>query len=413
MILNSHTHATIKAYIQNAPASLRTVFGYVLNRLKRGATPLSPAEVYHPAGIPDQGEWKRILNTPDFQAAFIHGISIWSGALVGLLVWAIFQQTPVDPPYRYILDLTPPTTEEGTSAKTEETTIPQDTKHQDTGHDTPVTAAPEKFSVPLPGLTEQHAKYGDLPIIRKSDHLRPFDAYRHPFAKDNLSKPLIAVVMMDYGLSEQGSDGILGVLPSGVNLLLSTAARDTRAWVQKAYDHGHEVWLQLALEPPDYPASDPGAHALMTAGSIESNQDALLAQLGHAVGYAGVFSPLPSPYFLSGADADFAANAMFDRGLGLMINASTTSPIVRNAALDSKAPFYMGDMIVAADPRLYPDAFAKAEAQAQKNGFAIIVFSPLPFAQKKMLDWTGQLTARGFSLAPLSIISERGKDLSR
>lgn len=364
-----------------------------------------------------------------FQQSFKQGGAIWGGVFAGLIIWMIFQTTPTYPPYMLEVAF-PGAVQEQVSAtsepvpgahaeKSEHVEQPTHAEKPAHGEKEPTKSEhastalpPDKVSLPMPGLTAHDEKYGELPVVRKEDGLRPFDAYRHPFAAAQLKKPLVAIVMMDYGLSAQASKSILGVLPSGVNLLLSPAADKPNEWVQQAYDHGHEVWLQLAVEPDNYPLSDPGANALLTAASVEKNQASMLHQLGHAVGYVGAFSPTPSPYFASGGDADFAANAIFSRGLGLMVNSPASAAIVRNAALEAKAPFYMAQMITVDGPDDYLDAFHAAEVRAQEKGFAIILFYPLSFAQKKVIDWTGDLQAKGYALTPLSVIAERGKDLS-
>lgn len=363
------------------------------------------------------------IQTSQFQSAFTDGSSIFAGCIVGLLFWSAFQTTPVVPPYALIASFSPEKTEAAVSVPVSEKTETQShqdepVKTEDKEKDTHapesqnINHAPAKIELPLAGLTEHNDKYGDLPIIRVTDKLRPFDAYRQTFPADNLDKPLVAVVMLDYGLSTKDSSSVLGVLPNGINLVLSTAASNTKNWAQQAYDHGHEVWLELAVEPEDYPLSDPGAHALLTSASIEQNQSALMSQLGAAVGYAGIFAVEPSPYFTSGADADFVSGGVFARGLGLIVNSAHADPVIKNAAIETKTPFYIGNMITATDPDQYQDNFKQAEATAKEKGFSIILFHPLPKTQKAILDWVGNLKAAGFALAPLSVLAERGADLS-
>lgn len=343
-----------------------------------------------------------VMRRPAFQGAFKHGLSIFAGVCLGLIIWTAAQKTPDMP--RYALTASIP---EPTKPSVPVATSASPAKSAPSDH-----AAPAKVTLPLPGLTEDKPPYGALPIVRTTDELRPFDAYRRPFAAGDLDKPLIALAMLDYGLSVRDSKSVLGVMPAGINLILSRAARDATTWSQQAYDHGHEVWLDLATEPADYPLNDPGAHALMTSASIEKNQESLLHQLGHAVGYAGVFAADPGPYFASGADADFAAGIIFARGLGLMVNAPDTATIARSAANEARAPLYAAPMTVMDHAANYESAFRQAERNAKEKGYAIVLFRPLPPAQKAVMSWIETLKAKGYALAPLSIIAERGAELA-
>lgn len=361
----------------------------------------------------------RFIRSEGFQDGFIHGLSIIAGAGVGLMVWLVFQ-TPAAPPSPYAAyHVTVPfTTEvvkpiaEGDKPKVEEPVAHNETHGPEPTGDN----APAKATVPTPGLTEHDIVFGDLPIIRKSDNLRPFDAYRQPFAADQLTRPLIAVAMLDYGLSAQASGSILGVMPPEVNVILSSAARDDTNWSQQAFDHGHELWLELAVEPADYPASDPGKNGLLTAASIEKNLANIKTQLGQAVGYAGVFARDGSPFFTTGADADFLSGAIFSRGLGMMLNTTHVDNVIRSEATREKAPYYAGNMIMLDDIKT-ADALAAqtsaAENMATNKGFAIVLFHPTRFSQQSVLSWLSTLRGKGYALAPLSVIAERGVELSK
>lgn len=363
------------------------------------------------------------MRDTEFRAAFHHGLAIAAGGIVGLCVWAGWQG-PAPSPYRDSVVITPfrlITDEQKVELNTAD--IPEHPA------DAPQTAptetvtytdhrpdiAPNKATLPMPGLTEARPPYGNLPRIRKEDKLHPFDAYRQPFASDQLTKPLVAVVMLDYGLSDEASGSILGVMPPEVNVAVSPAARNPKIWAQKAFDHGHELWLELAAEPPGYPNIDPGANALLTTSPVEKNQAALYTQMGSVVGYAGFIGRDASPYYASGADADFMAGLIYDRGLGLALNTDHADPILKSEAIRTKSPFYAGHMVMLDDPLNAAGlarAFAQVEATAHKKGFAIALFHPSNLARKEVLDWLSTLKTKDLTLTPLSVIVERGVGLT-
>jgi polysaccharide deacetylase 2 family uncharacterized protein YibQ len=353
-----------------------------------------------------------MVRSESFRDGFTHGLAICGGGLIGLAAFSMFLAKPATSPYATYSVILPFTVEaqvviaqHGTKPDAH-TSLSAQTEHDGT--------APDKLSLPVAGLTEDKPPYGHLPIIRESDNLRPFDAYRQPFASDQLAKPLIAVVMLDYGLSDNASGSILGVMPPEVNLVLSTAAQGTTEWAQKAFDHGHEMWLDLAVETPDYPLSDPGANALLSSAPVERNQAALFTQLGHAVGYAGVFGSYPSPYYTTGADADFISGNIYARGLGLILNTNRADMLMRREADRQKAPFYAGNMVMIdriLDDSAMMAAFTQVEQQARKRGFAFALFHPTPYARKSVLNWMSTLKTKGLAMAPLSVLAERGADL--
>lgn len=389
---------------------------------------------------PDLSVVQTIVHAPDFQKSCTQGFSILTGSIIGLLFWSVFQTTPQIAPYTITVSFQVKQTTTAQSVAEEQTITekpilpeisktdfkeipipkPETIKEPEEKHPpeqkNPVEekkdSPPEKTTLPLTDLIEEKAPYGALPIIRPSDGLRPFDAYRKTFPSNNLSKPLIVLVMLDYGLSEQASKSVLDVFPENINFVLSNSAQKKTEWIQKAYDHGHEVWLDLAVEPENYPLNDRGTHTLLTSSSVEKNQDSLFHQLGSGAGYAGVFVSEKTPYFSSGADADFVANSVFERGLGLAINTQNIDRVVRTSAIAKKAPFYTGSMFTLTTSKQTDTLFRTIENDARKNGFSIVLFYPFPTSQKFVLNWIGVLKASGFALAPLSVIAERGAELS-
>lgn len=394
---------------------------------------------------------KAQLNHPHCALAFQHGLSMWVGALAGLMIWVAAQPLPVIKPYE--LDVVKPVVAapKTTTAKAPATPplatsspatpipavpapspapsgpVAQAPSQSPVATTAPVsptttkideepasstTPAPIVPRAPIPGLTEEVPPYGRIPIIDPKDQTRPFDAYRRPFDEKLLNRPLIALVLLDYGLSKITSQRMLDTAPADVSLALAPAASDANTWASMAHNKGHELWLNMVVEPIDYPQSDPGASALLTASSVEQNESALLTQLARVDGwYTGLLAPNPSPYFKSGADADFVAARVFARGLGLVANEPQANPILLREAQKQKAAFYAGRMFTldrSGDPTLM---LRGAERLASEQGFAIVLVPSTPAVRKAALEWAGTLSGRGMALAPLSVIAARGPQL--
>ncbi|HAJ89702.1 MAG TPA: hypothetical protein DCM27_01615, partial [Rhodospirillaceae bacterium] len=92
-----------------------------------------------------------------------------------------------------------------------------------------IVPVPEKKADPTPepltaiedsiaGLSQQ-TPYGALPIIRESDGLKSFDAYKAPFKLKAETKGVISLVMTDYGLSEKLAQSAVDMLPAGTSFV--------------------------------------------------------------------------------------------------------------------------------------------------------------------------------------------------
>ena len=109
-----------------------------------------------------------------------------------------------------------------------------------------------------PALIE-NTKEGPLPRIA-DDGRRPMTAYAG--ATPASAKVKIAIVVSGLGLSASATQGALQGLPSAVTLGFAPYATDVGEWVARARSGGHEVLLEIPMEPFDFPDSDPGPHTL-------------------------------------------------------------------------------------------------------------------------------------------------------
>ena len=128
----------------------------------------------------------------------------------------------------------------------------------------PITAPTRPLGPPLPkaplaGLT-QAGPGGLLPIIGK-DGSTPFGAYARPFAANG--KPKVALVVGGLGLNAAATKAAIERLPPEVTLSFVPYADGLQGWIDLARAAGHEVMLEIPMEPLDYPNNDPGPYTLM------------------------------------------------------------------------------------------------------------------------------------------------------
>ena len=77
-------------------------------------------------------------------------------------------------------------------------------------------------------------------------------------------------------------------MPPAITLAFLPYTDDVQRWVGEARKRGHEVLLEVPMEPYDFPDSDPGPHTLRAGNGEDSNIDRLTWSLTRFTGYAGV-----------------------------------------------------------------------------------------------------------------------------
>ena len=126
-----------------------------------------------------------------------------------------------------------------------------------------------------------------------SAHLgdRP-DAVRHLCAPGRSKRwpaasPMIAIVVTGLGINEQGSLDAIDQLPDEVTLAFAPYGKTLTTTVAAARTAGHEVLLEVPLEPFDYPQNDPGPQTLLTGEPPRANLDKLFWLMARFGGYVG------------------------------------------------------------------------------------------------------------------------------
>jgi polysaccharide deacetylase 2 family uncharacterized protein YibQ len=257
-----------------------------------------------------------------------------------------------------------------------------------------------------PALIEQTAA-GPLPRIA-DDGRTPMQAYSPAVAATG--KPRIAIVISGLGAGAKATSAAIEQTPAAVTLAIIGNAGEPQKWIADARQRGHEVLLQVPMEPYDFPDSDPGPHALRSGAPEDQNLERLTTTLVRATGYAGIAN-LQGGRFLANSAAlspvlTFAAR----RGLLFFaLPASAASP--RQIAEQQKAAYAESVTTLDTDPS--PAAIdrqlSELEAQAHAKGAAAASASPYPVTVARIKTWAETLSGRGFVLVPASAIVGQSK----
>ena len=257
-----------------------------------------------------------------------------------------------------------------------------------------------------PALTENTA-LGPLPRVA-DDGRKPMTAYAAPAADGKFK---IAIVVTGLGLSAKATQAALAGLPPSVTVGVLPYAGDAPRWLAAARASGHEVVLQVPMEPFDFPDSDPGPHTLRTGSATSANTERLNWALTRFTGYAGVTNLL-GDRFLSDSDALAPVlTSLSRRGLYFYDSGSTLRSVVPTVAGGLGAPFAQGmnnlDTIQTAleiDRRL-----AELETAARTHGSAVGTAFVYPVSVERIAQWAKGLQSRGFVLVPVSAIVSQPK----
>ena len=253
-----------------------------------------------------------------------------------------------------------------------------------------------------PALIE-NTSIGPLPRIA-DDGRKPMTAYAAPSPAS--AKFKIAIMVGGLGVSASATQAALETLPAGVTLGFAPYAGDVGEWAGKARAGGHEVLLQIPMEPFDFPDSDPGPNTLRAGQDEEANLQRMSWALSRFTGYAGVTNLLGQRFLSDSAALAPALTHLNRRGLYFFDNgtasqsvAPTVAAQVGIPAVQSNAPIDSIQTATEIDRRLL-----ELESQARANGSAVGSAFLYPVSIARIAAWAKTLEARGFVLVPVSAI---------
>ncbi|MFD2647692.1 divergent polysaccharide deacetylase family protein [Devosia albogilva] len=288
-------------------------------------------------------------------------------------------------------------------------TITADPQQYPVGETPPAPSAgttPDLFGA-LPDLSEETGD-GALPRISATG-LTPFTAYSAPAPEAAVSgAPKIAIVVSGLGINEQASLDAIDQLPEAITMGFAPYGKSLVATVAAARSGGHEVLLEIPLEPFDYPQNDPGPQTLLTGDAPRANLDKLFWLMSRFGGYFGLMNNMGARFTASAADFSPIMEELGARGLGYLDDGSSNRSVAPQLAEANKVPFSRVDAVIDANPspQSIQSALASLEEKAKQNGAAIGMVSALPLSVAAVAEWARGLEQRGLMLVPASALMQ-------
>jgi uncharacterized protein len=257
-------------------------------------------------------------------------------------------------------------------------------------------------AVPVAELVED-SQYGPLPKIAK-DGRRPAEVYARPSryaAKAGAGEPpRVAVLVNGLGLPDGPSSDVLKGLPAPISVAYGAYGRGLQDLVTQARSDGHEVLLQIPLEPNNYPTEDPGPHTLLTTLPPAENLKRLQWLMSRYTGYVGVTNHMGAKFEATQDALLPVLEEVKRRGLIYIddgtVQSSTAGQIARALGLDYSAAH------VHIDAGELAKDLAQLEAAARERGAAIGVAKAEAATVKRLTEWAGGLESKGIVLVPVS-----------
>lgn len=273
------------------------------------------------------------------------------------------------------------------------------------------TLAAPPPSAPLPPIPDQalieQTDQGPLPKIG-ADGRKPWQVYARAHDTRD-SRPRVAVVVGGLGLSRAATEAAIARLPAAVTLAFDPYATGLDDWVEAARRAGHEVLIELPMEPADYPLRDPGPYALMTSLDAQQNLGRLRFVLSRISGYVGVVTVMGSRFLTEESHVRPLLDALKQRGLMLVDGSRGAKSLAPKLATEIGVPRVVADVILDEAPsRTAIDArLVELENRVRDKAVAIALSEPYPVSLERIATWAATLEGKNIALAPVSALADK------
>ena len=260
-----------------------------------------------------------------------------------------------------------------------------------------------------PKLLEK-SRYGMIPVV--AEGVKPFNVYAADADRAKAAKmPVVAILIGGLGVGAAKTTDAIMRLPPAVTLAFTPYGSDPGKLAERARAQRHEIFLQIPMEPYDFPDNDPGPQTLLTSLTTDQNMDRLYWHLSRMQGYAGITNFMGARFIATDAAMQPIIREAAKRGLGFFDDGSSPRSIAPQAAASQAMPFGKGDIAidVVPTPAEIDRALTKLEAAARERGAAVGTASALPVSIERIGAWTKTLNDRGILLVPLTTAMLKSK----
>jgi polysaccharide deacetylase 2 family uncharacterized protein YibQ len=271
-------------------------------------------------------------------------------------------------------------------------------------------AAPE--ASPLDQKFLEMSTQGAIPKIA-ADGVRPADAFAQPVKTlpGKPDAPRIAIIVSGLGVSDSATADAIAKLPGAVTLGFMPYGSDVAALAGRARARGHEVLLQVPMEPFDYPDNDPGPQTLLTSLTPQQNIDRLYWLMSRFQGYVGIAGAMGGRFTASEPSFAPILREAAKRGLIFVDDGANPRSLAGRIAGANSLPFAKADVTIDAVPTAseIDHALGRLEMAARERNIAVGISSGLPVAIDHIAKWAKTLADHGVQLVPITAVALKPK----
>jgi uncharacterized protein len=300
---------------------------------------------------------------------------------------------------------------DGSSGKREEVRLPSPSDVKPAAKTAATNPAKPAVSPNADPRLLETTRHGSIPKV--ADGARPADVYAKPVNTPaaKADAPRIALVVGGLGIAVAGTADAISKLPGPVTLAFTPYGNDPDRLVAQARNSGHEVVLQVPMEPFDYPDNDPGPQTLLTSLAPDQNLDRLHWLMSRFQGYVGISNYMGARFTTSEPVFAPVLREAAKRGLIYFDDGSSPRSLAGQIAGANNLPFAKADIVLDAAPMPadMERALSRLEALARDRGMAIGFAAASPGAVDRIAKWAKAANTRGFVLVPLSAAAAKPK----
>jgi polysaccharide deacetylase 2 family uncharacterized protein YibQ len=275
----------------------------------------------------------------------------------------------------------------------------------------PITPGDGKSGV-LDERVAEAGRHGPLPKVGE-DGTRPADVFASPVKAipGKPTAPRVAIVVGGLGIGTSATADAMRKLPGPVTLAFMPYGGDLERQVARAREGGHEVLLQVPMEPFDYPDNDPGPQTLLTTLDAGQNVDRLHWLMSRFQGYVGVVNYMGARFSASEQMLAPVLRETAKRGLIYLDDASSQRSLASQIAGANNLAFAKADVTIDSVPAAgdVDRALGRLETLARERGVAVGVASALPVSIERIARWAKAAEGRGVLLVPISAVVAKAK----
>jgi uncharacterized protein len=255
--------------------------------------------------------------------------------------------------------------------------------------------------IPEPGLLEESA-FGPLPA-KGGNGERAMDAYARSWSGARGTR--IAIVVGGLGLSQTGTQHAIRTLPEEVTLAFAPRGNSLQRWMQDARRSGHEILLQVPMEP--FGAGGETDDDALTVGAGEAvNRENLHRTLARITNYTGVMNHLGGRFMADVEALEPVIREIEARGLLFLDDGTSAQSRADMLARTVGTPFAAADIVLdtVRERGAIMAQLDALERVAVRNGQAIGVASAFEVSVDAIATWLEAAMARNIEIVGVSAL---------